>query len=114
MVVITFAYQWYIIEMLKRYKLENYFDLIISADDVKNPKPDPEAVLTAANKLGISLENIIVVGDAKNDILMGKAACCKTVLFHPLEYKFFYNLNELKKEQPKYIIENIYDLVKLI
>lgn len=113
-IIITFAYRWYIDQMLKQYGLENYFDLVISRDDVKNPKPNPEAVLKAAEKLGIKPEDTIVVGDSKNDVLMGKSAGSKTVLFTRKEYDLFYDPEELKQTNPDNIVDEIYKLKEII
>jgi len=113
-IIITFAYRWYIDQMIKQYKLEKYFDFIISTDDVINTKPHPEAVLKAVDKLKIRPEETLVIGDSKNDILMGKAAGSKTVLFTRKEYNLLYSLNELKKTNPTYIIGNLFKLKEML
>lgn len=113
-IIITFAYRWYIDQMIKQYKLEKYFDFIISTDDVINTKPHPEAVLKAVDRLKIKPEETLVIGDSKNDILMGKSAGSKTILFTRKEYNLFYSFNELKKTNPTYIISNLNKLKKLI
>lgn len=113
-IVITFAYRWYIDQMMSQYKLENYFDFIISKDDVTSPKPHPEAVLTAINKLSIMAQATMVIGDSKSDILMGKAAGSKTVLFTRKEYDLFYSFEELKKTNPDFIVTNLGEIKKLV
>lgn len=113
-IVITFAYRWYIDQMMSQYKLENYFDFIISKDDVTSPKPHPEAVLTAINKLSIMAQATMVIGDSKSDILMGKAAGSKTVLFTRKEYDLFYSFEELKKTNPDFIVTNLDEIKKLV
>jgi len=114
MIIITFAYRWYINQMLDQYKLRDYFDFIISTDDVVHAKPDPEAVLKATDKLKIKPKETIVVGDSKNDILMGKSAGSITVLLTKKEYNLFYNIDEIKKINPNHIIYKISELKKLI
>lgn len=37
--IISFAYRWYVDEIIKRLDLKKYFDCIIGFNDVKNPKP---------------------------------------------------------------------------
>lgn len=112
--IITFAYRWYIDQMLKQFNLEDYFDIVIGSDDVIRKKPDPEAILRAEKVLKVKTTEMLVVGDSKSDILMGKAALCKTVLFAPKEHNLFYDFNELKKTNPDFIIENILDLKKIV
>lgn len=113
-VIITFAYKWYIDSVLKEKNLQGYFDLIISADDVKNSKPDPEAVLKTQKLLNLNTDEMIVVGDAKNDILMGKNARVKTVLFSPKNYSLYYDKEDLYNTRPDHIINRISELNKII
>lgn len=47
---------------------------VLGADDVKNGKPDPEAVNRTLKEFGIKPEEAIVVGDTVFDIHMGKNA----------------------------------------
>lgn len=113
-IVITLANRWYIDQMMGQYKLESYFDFIISTDDVTSPKPHPEAVLKAIDKLSITVEETMVIGDSKSDILMGKAAGSKTVLFTRKEYDLFYSFEELKKTNPDFIVSNLGEIKKLV
>jgi HAD superfamily hydrolase (TIGR01549 family) len=113
-IVITFALRWYIDQMMDQYTLSKYFDFIISADDVMNPKPQPEAVLKAIDRLQIKPEETLVVGDSKSDIVMGKSAGSKTVLFTRKEYDLFYSFDELKKTNPDLIISNLSQLKKMV
>jgi phosphoglycolate phosphatase len=52
----------------------DYFSLLVAGDDVREGKPAPEPVLTITYRLGWSLEETLVVGDAAFDIQMGKSA----------------------------------------
>lgn len=112
--IITFAYRWYIDEKIKQFNLKEYVDIVISSDEVKNAKPDPEAVLKVLNKFKIAPQESLVVGDAKNDILMGKAAKAKTALFAPKSYNSYYDLNEIKQAEPDYVIDKISKLKDII
>ena len=113
-VVITFAYRWYIDQMMSQYTLEPYVDLIISKDDVTNPKPHSEAVVKAIDTLSITAKESLVVGDSKSDIIMGKAAGSKTVLFTREEYDLFYSFDELKKTNPDFIVTRLSQIKKLV
>lgn len=113
-IVITFAYRWYIDQMMSQFQLKTYFDFIISADDVINPKPHPESVLRAIDKLSITAQETLVVGDSKSDILMGKAAGSKTVLFTHKEYDLFYSFDELTKTNPDFVVTNLSQIKNLV
>jgi mannitol-1-/sugar-/sorbitol-6-phosphatase len=49
-------------------------EVVISADDVAHGKPDPEGYLLAAEQLGVSASNCVVVEDAPSGVLAGRNA----------------------------------------
>ena len=59
---------------LERRGLRDYFDLIRCADDVARVKPDPELYLTAAEKLGTTPANAVVIEDSANGVTAAKSA----------------------------------------
>lgn len=113
-IIITFAYRWYISQMLSQYNLEKLVDFTISTDDVINPKPHPEAIFKAAERLMIKPMDTIVVGDSKTDILMGNTAGSTTVLYFRKEYDLYYSVEELKRANPTYIIDNLSKLKNIV
>ena len=52
---------------------------LVTPCDVKRAKPDPEAILLAAEQLSVSAEQMVYVGDHLRDIQAGNAAGCFTV-----------------------------------
>lgn len=60
--------------MMEKSMLIDYLDLIVSNEDVKKAKPDPEMYLTAISKFGLKPEECIVVEDNPNGIAAGKAS----------------------------------------
>ncbi len=67
--------------------LVDYFDVIVTADDVERAKPDPEPVLTALAKLDADSATTVFVGDSPHDIASGRAAGVATagVLWGPFD-----------------------------
>lgn len=59
--------------------LENYFQIIIAAEDVSKGKPDPEVFLLAAQKLHLSPERCVVFEDAFVGIQAAKAGGMKII-----------------------------------
>jgi HAD superfamily hydrolase (TIGR01509 family) len=47
------------------------------------PKPSPDGVLALCQRLGVSPPETLTVGDYKFDVLAGRRAGCRTVLFAP-------------------------------
>lgn len=57
------------IEMMMSYaKLDQYLNLIMSNQDVKNAKPDPEIYSTAMKKLNLDPSECLIVEDNENGI----------------------------------------------
>ena len=73
------AYISYIKFVLDKFKIRDYVNVIISADDVSKGKPDPETYLRACSRLGVKPEYCIVLEDAPNGIQSAKAAGCKCI-----------------------------------
>jgi HAD superfamily hydrolase (TIGR01509 family) len=62
-----------------RFGLKEYFDAIITAEDLERGKPDPDSYLKAAAKLGVSASECLVIEDSINGIMSGKRAGCKVL-----------------------------------
>lgn len=66
-------------KLLDSMNLHDSCSLVVCADDVSKPKPDPESMLLAAERLKIDLSKSVYVGDHVRDIAAGKAAHMITV-----------------------------------
>ena len=60
--------------MLGRARLMDYFDVLVSGEDVSHGKPHPETFITASEKLTLSVDRCVVVEDATQGVEAGKAA----------------------------------------
>jgi beta-phosphoglucomutase len=69
----------YIQLVLDKFKIKDFFDIVVSGDDVRFGKPNPEIYLVACKKLGFRPEECVVLEDAKNGIESAKAAGCKCI-----------------------------------
>lgn len=76
-------------ELFKQFRLNNYFDSITTGDDVRKIKPDPEAYITAAYRLGVDPKDCLVIEDTDIGITSARAAGCTaigiTTSFKPYE-----------------------------
>lgn len=61
-------------KQLKKYGLEKYFKVKVYADDVKHSKPHPEGLLKILRVLKTKPSETVLVGDAINDMIAGRAA----------------------------------------
>jgi HAD superfamily hydrolase (TIGR01509 family) len=55
------------------------FQAIVSAEDVRNGKPDPEVYLTAALRLGVSADRCVVVEDAAAGVEGARSAGMRSI-----------------------------------
>lgn len=68
--------------ILKQIGLSDYFDAVSDGNNITNSKPDPEVFLKAADMLGISYADCMIVEDADAGIKAGNSAGMKTVSVH--------------------------------
>lgn len=50
------------------------FSVVVGADQVSRPKPDPESGFVVLQRLGVSAANAVMVGDTTHDVLMAHGA----------------------------------------
>lgn len=60
--------------ILEVTELKPYFEVILSAEDVKKGKPAPDIFLEAAKRLGISPESCLVIEDSQYGVEAAKSA----------------------------------------
>lgn len=61
-------------DLLKKNNLLDRFSKIVSVEDVKNAKPDPEIFNKAHEVLGIDKDNLLILEDSNNGVIAGHAA----------------------------------------
>jgi pyrophosphatase PpaX len=59
---------------LRALEIEEFFDLVVSGNDVIHHKPDPEGILLVLRALGLRPEQALMVGDSLSDIRASRAA----------------------------------------
>ena len=61
-------------QMLDTHQLRSYFDVILSGNDFKETKPNPEIYLTAMSELGVEATESLIIEDSEKGIQAGKSA----------------------------------------
>lgn len=64
----------WVIGHLSRLELDQYFDIILTAEDVSQVKPAPDLYLLALSRLGLTPAEAVVFEDSPNGILAANAA----------------------------------------
>lgn len=60
--------------LLDQLGMLSLFDHVIGSDEVARPKPAPDIVVHALNRLGVSPQDAVMVGDAVTDLASASAA----------------------------------------
>ena len=63
------------------FGFDQYVDTVVSAADVTNPKPHPEMLLLAAERIGVAPQHLVYVGDTDVDSEAAAAAGMRFVCY---------------------------------
>ena len=94
---------------LKTLGIADLFDDLIGSDQVEHYKPAPDGVLMVIEKYHLDKNESVMIGDAKYDLQMGKAACVKTCgcLWDTFDAQL------LKAENPDFLLEKPAELLNI-
>lgn len=87
-------------KLIKIYNLDLLFDEIVCALDVSKPKPDLEGIFLILNRLNVTLDDAVYVGDSKVDEEVAKRASIPLIAYKNKELDTIYhveNYNELER-----------------
>ena len=83
--------------ILNKIEMTNYFDVVVDGTMIKESKPNPEVFIKAANLLGISYDNCLVIEDADAGVKAAKNAGMKVLGVGSARNNSFndYSINDL-------------------
>jgi pyrophosphatase PpaX len=95
---------------LRTCGIDSYFETLVSADDVTRPKPDPEPVTLALERLDLDAGDALFVGDSLYDLQAGRAAGVTTAaaLWGP------FGRAHLGEGRPDYWLDHISSLLTML
>ena len=80
------------IQIIKSLKLEEFFEHVVTSDEVSMGKPSPEIVYKSCLDLNVEPKDVVLVGDTASDIEAGKSAGCTVI---GMRIKADYKINSL-------------------
>ncbi len=98
-------------QLIDMNNLNNHFDVIVCADDVLYPKPNPQILNRAVSLLGTVKESCVMIGDSCNDLICAKNAGVKSIAVGWGDTKE----EVLKQQTPDFFVrstEELYECVK--
>jgi phosphoglycolate phosphatase len=105
--IITNKPERFIAPIINGLALNGLFDLIIGGDTLEKRKPDPLPLHYACQQLSVNVDQCVMIGDSKNDILAAKAANMQSIA---LTYGYNYG-EDIANYQPEKVIDNFDDLL---
>ena len=100
--------------VLDNLNIRNYFDALVSADDVSHSKPHPETFLKCAERLGVEPGDSIVFEDAPKGVesaLNGGMQCIVlTILHEPHEFFQYPNVAGFVKDYNDSFFNDFFEL----
>ena len=67
--------------IMERFGLWPFFDLVVTALDVKNPKPDPESIEKILQHFNVKKEETVFVGDSEVDQQTAKSSGIRFIAY---------------------------------
>jgi len=93
---------------LSKLDLADYFDVVVSRNDIMNLKPNPEGLNLAMEKLGICKDSSILLGDSLDDVNAARNAGIRIMIITDGE-----NAKEdILAAQPDHVIQSYEELLK--
>lgn len=96
--------------IMDKHGLTPYFELLATDDNRLSPKPAPDMVLYLLDQMGLSPNDVLVVGDTVFDIQMGNRAGCPTVAVTYGNH----SQEQLSQVKPTYMIADIVELLNIV
>jgi len=96
--------------LLRDMNLLDTFEFVVSGDTCAEKKPSPMPLLFAAEKMGVSPENALMIGDSISDVKAARAAH-----FHIICMSYGYNHGvDIRDANPDAVIDSMTEFPNLI
>ncbi|MFX1486976.1 MAG: HAD family hydrolase, partial [Promethearchaeota archaeon] len=96
--------------VLEKTRIRTFFDVVVTRDDVSEPKPSVEHLAKAIELLGISTEKTIVVGDHPIDFQAANSIGVTTIGVETSSR----TAEELRKGGADHVIKGVSELIDFI
>ena len=100
----------FVAPILEGLELAELFELHLGGDSLSQKKPEPAPLLHACDALGVTVEQCVMIGDSKNDILAANACDMQSV---GVTYGYNYG-EDIGVYEPSIVINDFGDLLKFL
>ena len=93
--------------LVERMGIGVFFELVLGGECAPRKKPAPDALLLTAERLGVDIHQVLMVGDSKNDVQAARNAGCCGVVVVPYGYN---HGEDIRTAEPDLVIDSLADL----
>jgi phosphoglycolate phosphatase-like HAD superfamily hydrolase len=108
--IVTFVRKQRIMRRLDKWRLQQYFDSVMTPDDAPEFKPSPRPFVSAMGQLKVRPAECFVVGDEPVDMIGGKKAGTRTIGLP----QGFFSREELERAGADYIVPSLDHLPSIV
>lgn len=90
--------------------IDKVVDVFLPREDVEKVKPHPHHVVKAIEKIGVTRDLVLLVGDHPMDILCGRGAQVDVAAVSSGKISY----EELKELKPDFLAKDVYELYKIL
>jgi len=108
LVIVTNKPYGFVQPILEGLEIDSLFEFWLGGDSLTVKKPDPQPLLYACEKLNLQVEQCVMVGDSKNDLLAAKTAGMQSI---GVTYGYNYG-EEVSVYEPDVIVDDFAEIVK--
>ncbi len=108
--IVTNKPEEFIQPLLSSLGIAEMFEICVGADTLKRKKPDPLPLIHISKLLDLSVDECVMIGDSKNDILAAKACQMDSI---GVNYGYNYDESILVYE-PNYVIDDFSELLNIV
>ena len=101
-------------ELLRRMRIDHFFDIAVGLTKEFRPKPDPSMLLYIMDRLSVDRSRTMFVGDTPVDVAAARNARVKSVAVATGIDIGATTLQELKASDPDIMVQNIMDVTSYL
>lgn len=109
MVIVTNKPADFVEPILKGLAIDEFFEFYLGGDSLEKRKPDPMPLLHVCNRLDITVDECVMIGDSKNDILSAKSAKMQSI---GVSYGYNYG-EDISIYKPTIVVESFADILPI-
>jgi phosphoglycolate phosphatase len=100
----------FITPILKELEIIDFFEYFIGGDSLSKKKPDPMPLLHVCDRLNVTVEESVMVGDSRNDILSANGCGMQSI-----GVTYGYNYNEaIAVYNPTVVIDDFKEILEIL